>query len=89
MINDVGFKMLQNNIFLWIGQKLNKLKNISDFGGIVSKIYQKVDEKQRSQPFLSDDEFNLLHDDYHINWLRNSAEFLYKFTTIFFLHDDI
>ena len=86
--NDVGFKMLQNNMRVQ-GQKLNKLKNISDFGGIVSKIYQKLDEKQRSQPFLSDDEFNLLNEGYHINWLRSSAEFLYKFTTIFFLPDDI
>ena len=86
--NDVSFKMLQNNMRAQ-GQKLNKLKNISDFEGIVLKIYQKLDEKQRSQSFLSDDEFNLLDVNYHINWLRSSAEFLYKFTTIFFLPDDI
>ena len=86
--NDVGFKILQNNMRTQ-GQKLNKLKNISDFEGIVLKIYQKLDEKQRSQSFLSDDDFNLLDVNYHINWLRSSAEFLYKFTTIFFLPDDI
>ena len=86
--NDVGFKILQNNMRTQ-GQKLNKLKNISDFEGIVLKIYQKLDEKQRSQSFLSDDEFNLLEVNYHINWLRSSAEFLYKFTTIFFLPGDI
>ena len=88
--HDVGFKILKNNIKAQdLNLKLNKMKNIVDFGFAVDKIYKKLNEIQSSQPFLSDNEFTLLNADYNINWLRSHAEFLYKFNSILFLPEDI
>ena len=88
--NDVGFKILKNNIKAQdLNLKLNKMKNMVDFGFAVDKIYKKLNEIQSSQPFLSDSEFTLLNADYNINWLRSHAEFLYKFNSILFLPEDI
>ena len=87
---DVGSKVLKDNIDIQdLNVKLNKLKNINDFGSTVDRIYKKLDKIQSSQPFLSDNEFDLLNVDYNINWLRSHAEFLYKFNSIFFLPKDI
>ena len=88
--NDVGFKILKNNIREQdLISKLNKMNNMVNFGFAVDKIYKKLNEIQSSQPFLSDNEFTLLNADYNINWLRSHAEFLYKFNSIFFLPDDV
>ena len=88
--NDVGFKILKNNIKKQdLISKLNKMNNMVNFGFAVDKIYKKLNEIQSSQPFLSDNEFTLLNADYNINWLRSHAEFLYKFNSIFFLPDDV
>ena len=88
--NDVGFKILKNNIKEQdLISKLNKMNNMVNFGFAVDKIYKKLNEIQSSQPFLSDNEFTLLNADYNINWLRSHAEFLYKFNSIFFLPDDV
>ena len=87
---DVGFEVLKNNVRT-DKQKLmlNKLSNINDFGITIDKIYKMLDEKQKSQPFLSEDNFILLNVDYHINWLRSHAETLYKFNSMFFIPSDI
>ena len=88
--NDIGFKILKNNIKEQdLISKLNKMNNMVNFGFAVDKIYKKLNEIQSSQPFLSDNEFTLLNADYNINWLRSHAEFLYKFNSIFFLPDDV
>ena len=88
--NDVGFKILKNNIKEQdLISKLNKMNNLVNFGFAVDKIYKKLNEIQSSRPFLSDNEFTLLNADYNINWLRSHAEFLYKFNSIFFLPDDV
>ena len=88
--NDVGFKILKNNIREQdLISKLSKMNNMVNFGFAVDKIYKKLNEIQSSQPFLSDNEFTLLNADYNINWLRSHAEFLYKFNSIFFLPDDV
>ena len=88
--HDIGFKILKNNIKAQdLNLKLNKMKNMVDFGFAVDKIYKKLNEIQSTQPFLSDNEFTLLNADYNINWLRSHAEFLYKFNSILFLPEDI
>ena len=44
--NDVGFKILKNNIKAQdLNLKLNKMKNMVDFGFAVDKIYKKLNEK--------------------------------------------
>ena len=54
---DVGSKVLKDNIDIQdLNVKLNKLKNINDFGSTVDRIYKKLDKIQSSQPFLSDNE---------------------------------
>ena len=68
-----------------LDSKLGKLKNANDFELIIDKIYKKLIEKHRSQPFLSNNEFDLLNVSYQINWIKSHAELLYKFNSIFFL----
>ena len=88
--DNVGFEALKNNVRT-DKQKLmlNKLSNINNFGVTIDKIYKMLDEKQKSQPFLSEDNFILLNVDYHLNWLRSRAEALYKFNSMFFIPSDI
>ena len=88
--DDVSFEVLKNNVrtdkqnFM-----LNKLSNINDFGITIDKIYKMIGEEQKSQKFLSTNNFILLNVDHHLNWLRSHAEALYKFNSMFFIPSDI
>ena len=87
---DVGYETLKNkNLTNKQKNALAHYSNINDFDLTVDKIYKKMGDAQQSKPSLPREDFVLLNARHNIHWIREHAELIYKFNSIFFITSDI